>query len=83
MTFVTAFFHVFILFLSVNLYDLIIFDLIIFCHSKKLMIPGTEDMTTEYKNQMHHIIGALKGCAIGTVVSLVSASLVLGIGLFI
>ncbi|WP_099469561.1 hypothetical protein [Konateibacter massiliensis] len=76
-TFVAAFFHVFLLFSSVNLYDLIVCDLIIFCHSKKLMLPGTEDMTEEYKSPKHHIVGALKGCAIGAFVSLVSASLVL------
>ncbi|MGC6175086.1 hypothetical protein [Lacrimispora sp. 38-1] len=81
-TFETAFFHVFVLFIVVNLYDLIVFDLIIFCHSKKLMIPGTEDMKEEYRNPMHHIIGALKGCAIGTLVAFISASLVFIIGLF-
>lgn len=80
-SFGTAFFHVFILFLSVNLYDLIIFDLIIFCHSKKLMIPGTEDMKEEYSNPLHHIKGAIKGCAIGTGVALVSALFVLIIGM--
>jgi len=76
-SFGTAFFHVFILFLSVNFYDLIVFDLIIFCHSKKLMIPGTEDMKEEYSNPIHHIKGAIKGCAIGTVVALISASFVI------
>lgn len=81
-TFKTSFLHVFILFSSVNLYDLIVLDLIVFCHSKKLMIPGTEDMKEEYKNPTHHIIGALKGCAIGTVTSLISAFIVLVINFF-
>lgn len=72
-TFSTAFFHVFILFQSVNLYDVIVFDLIIFCHSKKLMIPGTEDMIKEYRDPVHHLKGALIGLAIGTAVALVSA----------
>ncbi len=81
-TFETAFFHVFLLFFAVNMYDLVVLDLIIFCHSKKLMIPGTEDMTEEYRNPMHHIIGAIKGCAIGTVAALLSASLIAIIGLF-
>lgn len=75
-TFSSAFFHVFVLFLSVNLYDLIVFDLIIFCHSKKLMIPGTEDMKEEYRSPNHHIIGALKGCAIGAAAALIAALLV-------
>lgn len=75
-TFSTAFFHGFVLFQSVNLYDLIILDITVFCNSKKLMIPGTEDMKEEYKNPMHHIKGALIGVFIGTAVALVSALLI-------
>lgn len=90
-TFEAAFIHVFLLFFVfslydlivfvLNLYDLIVIDIIIFFHSKKLMIPGTEDMIEEYRNPRHHIIGALKGCAIGTAVAFISASLVLIIAL--
>lgn len=80
-TFSTAFLHVLILFTTVNLYDLVVLDWIIFCHSKKLMIPGTEDMTEEYKNPIHHLIGALKGCVIGGAVALLSAALVVVVGL--
>ena len=76
-TFEMAFYHVFVLFFAVNMYDLIVFDLIIFCHSRKLMIPGTEDMKEEYKDPKHHILGAAKVCAIGTVVALVSAAFVI------
>lgn len=82
-TFLSAFFHVFILFLSVNLFDLIILDLIIFRHSKKLIIAGTEDLREEYRNPTHHIIGALKGVVIGTAVSLISALFVLFLGAFV
>ncbi len=46
------------------------------------MISGTVDMAKEYRNPMHHIIGAFKGCAIGSVVAFISASLVFFIGLF-
>lgn len=66
-TFVLAFVHVFILFFVVNMYDLIICDFIIFPNSKKVVIPGTEDMVAEYKNPIHHIKGAIKGILIGTV----------------
>ncbi|PWM84014.1 hypothetical protein DXB30_13135 [Coprobacillus cateniformis] len=68
--------HVFILFLTVNIYDLIVFDLIIFCHSQKLMIPGTEDMIKEYRSPWHHIKGAIKGIVIGAFVALLSASII-------
>jgi len=75
-TFASAFIHVFILFFVVNMYDLIVLDLLIFSNSKKLVIPGTEDMAGEYKNPIHHIRGAIKGSIIGAVVAMLSASLV-------
>lgn len=81
-TFETAFVHVFFLFLAINLYDLVVLDLIIFCHSKKLMIPGTEDMEKEYHNPVHHIVGTLKGCIIGTVIAALSASFIFLVQLF-
>jgi len=75
-TFVSSFVHVFILFQVVNLYDLLIFDFVIFPHSKRLRIPGTEDMTDEYKDPVHHIKGAGKGVLIGTVIAVLSACVV-------
>ncbi len=57
-TFLTAFWHTFIIFFAVNIYDLIVLDIGIFCHSKKLIIPGTEDMLAEYRSPYHHIKGA-------------------------
>lgn len=62
--------------------DPLILDMIVFCHSKKLMIPGTEDMKAEYRNPTHHIIGALKGCVISVVAAFLAASFVAVIGLF-
>ena len=75
-TFKSSFMHIFILFFIVNMLDLIVFDFIIFPHSKQLVIPGTEDMVNEYRNPMHHIIGAGKGIIIGTVVAALSSGLV-------
>ena len=75
-TFKTAFLHVFILFLSVNLFDLIVLDIGVFCHSKKLRLPGTEDMDNEYKNYLFHIKGALKGIVLGILISFLSASII-------
>ena len=40
----TAFIHVFTLFAAVNLYDLVVLDWGVFCHSRRLRIAGTEDM---------------------------------------
>ena len=75
-TFSTVFFHVLILFVVVNLFDMLVLDIGIFCHSKKLRIAGTEDMDKEYKNYLFHVKGAVKGIVLGIVISLLSASIV-------
>lgn len=72
-TFGEVFKHVFIIFLSVNLYDLFVMDLIIFRNVKAFRIPGTEDMDKEYKNPWHHIRGAFIGTGIGIVVAFLAA----------
>lgn len=74
--FQTAFIHVFILFLTVNLFDVIVLDIGVFCHSKKLRIAGTEDMDKEYKNYLFHVKGGIKGIMLGSVISLLSASVI-------
>lgn len=81
-SFLSAYYHVFMLFFAVNMYDVIVLDIVIFCHSKKLRIPGTEDMNKEYRNPWFHIIGGLKGIVIGAAVSLLSAVIVQLIPLF-
>ncbi len=64
-SFNTTFAHVFVLFFVVNIYDLIVLDWGIFCHSKKLRISGTEDMEKEYKDYMFHVRGACIGIVLG------------------
>lgn len=75
-SFAAAFVHVFTLFFAVNLYDLIVLDWGIFCHSKKLRIPGTEDMDDAYKDYGFHARGAAIGIALGMVVALMSGGIV-------
>ena len=74
-SFKTAFIHVFILFLSVNLFDVIVLDIGVFCHSKKLRIAGTEDMDKEYKNYLFHVKGGIKGIVLGIVIALLSVGM--------
>ena len=74
--FQTAFVHVFIIFLAVNLFDVIVLDIGVFCHSKRLRIAGTEDMDKEYKNYLFHVKGGIKGIMLGVVISLLSASII-------
>lgn len=75
--FVDTFFHVFVLFFVVNIYDMLVLDLGIFCHSRKLRIPGTEDMVKDYKDYLFHVKGAVKGTVIGIIVALLSGAIVL------
>ncbi|MBE6061487.1 MAG: hypothetical protein E7215_15175 [Clostridium sulfidigenes] len=79
--FKSAYIHVFILFFVVNIYDMIVLDIGLFCHSKRTRIPGTEDMDKEYKNPWHHIRGAVIGIVIGTIVALLSGAIVHTIGI--
>ncbi len=72
----TTFFHVFTLFFVVNSYDLIVLDWGIFCHSRKLRIPGTEDMDKEYKDYMFHLRGACIGIVLGGVVAVLSGCII-------
>jgi len=81
--FLSAFIHVFVLFMVVNLYDLFVLDWGLACHSKKLRIPGTGDMEKEYKDYFFHLKGAGKGMIIGTVVALLSGCVVWSINILV
>lgn len=72
-----TFFHVFILFVTVNLYDMLVLDWGVFCHSQKLRIPGTEDMNEDYTDYLFHAKGAAKGIVIGIVVAILAGLIVL------
>ena len=66
-TFKESFIYGFILWTIVNLWDLIVLDIIWFCHDKYFIIKGTEDMTEEYHNYLFHI----KGFFIGEVLAII------------
>ncbi|MFI3283910.1 MAG: hypothetical protein R3Y57_02385 [Erysipelotrichaceae bacterium] len=75
-SFSSAFYHTFMIFFVVNIYDLIVLDIIIFCHSKKSIIKGTEDMVDEYRKINHHVRGAVIGTILGTIMALSSVLIV-------
>ena len=60
----------------VGIYDMLVPDWGVFCHSKKLRIPGTEDMDADYTNYLFHVKGAMKGTIIGIVVALLSGGMI-------
>ena len=81
--FLSAFIHVFTLFFVVNIYDLVVLDWGIVCHSQKLRIQGTEDMEKDYKDYFFHAKGAVKGIVIGSIVALLSGCLVWIVNMFV
>ena len=70
-TFNEAFFHSVIIWTVVNLYDVVIMDIMWFCHDKRFRFKGTEDMEAEYTNYMFHIKEGLKGEIIGVSVCII------------
>ncbi len=74
--FISAFIHIFVIFFVVNVYDILVLDIGIFCHSQKLRIPGTEDMDKEYKDYLFHVKGGIKGTVLGLFVALIAGGLV-------
>ncbi len=60
-TFIDSFINGFILWSVVNLWDLIVLDIIWFCHDPYFVFKGTEDMVDEYHNYLFHIKGFFIG----------------------
>ena len=56
--------YTYLLWTAANWYDCIVIDWIWFCHSKRVVIPGTEGMKG-YKDYLFHVRGALKGMLLG------------------
>ena len=68
----------YLIWLTIDWYDALVLDCIWFCHSKKVRIPGTEDME-EYKDYCFHIkqscIGMLLGLPACLAVGVITAIL--------
>ena len=67
-TFKESVIYGFILWTIVNLWDLIVLDIIWFCHDKYFIFKGTEDMTEEYHNYLFHIKGFFIGEALALII---------------
>ena len=70
-TFKEAFFNSAIIWTVVNIYDVVVMDIIWFCHDERFRVKGTEDMEAEYTNYMFHIKEGLKGEIIGISVCII------------
>lgn len=75
-TFWQGAFTSYIIWLIIDWYDCFVLDWGWVCHSKKIIIPGTEDLMDSYKDYKFHAIGSLKGMVIGLPVCLVVGLLV-------
>lgn len=67
-TFLEGFGYSFLIWTVVNIYDALIIDCCWFCHAKKFIFKGTEDMVKEYHNYWFHIKESMKGEVIALIV---------------
>ena len=74
-SFVKGALYTYLLWTAANWYDCIVIDWIWFCHSKRVVIPGTEGMKG-YKDYKFHAIGSLKGMLLGIPAALVAGIIV-------
>lgn len=75
-TFIEAFGYGFLLWTIVNMWDLIVLDIIWFCHDKHFVIKGTEDMVDEYHNYWFHTKGFFIGEELALIVCLITGLIV-------
>ena len=75
-TFFKAFVYGFLLWTIVNLWDLIVLDIIWFCHDPHFVFKGTEDMVGEYHNYLFHFRGFLIGEALALAVCALASLIV-------
>ena len=70
-TFLQGFGYTYIIWLAITWFDALVIDCGWFCHSKRMRIPGTEDIN-EYHDYLFHI----KTSAIGTLIGLPACTIV-------
>ncbi len=75
-TFLESFGYGFLLWTVVNLYDVIVLDIIWFCHDKHFVFKGTEDMIEEYHNYWFHIKGFFIGETLALIICAISGLII-------
>lgn len=75
-TFIDSFKYGFLLWTIVNLYDVLILDIIWFCNDKRFVLKGTEDMVGEYHNYLFHIKGFFIGELLALIICTISALII-------
>ena len=64
-TFISGFGVAYLIWTIVDWYDAFILDCVWFCHSKRCVVPGTEDLVDAYHDYMFRIKGSAVGMLIG------------------
>ena len=75
-SFKESFGYGFLLWTIVNLYDVIVLDIIWFCNDKYFVLKGTEDMVEEYHNYWFHIKGFIIGEILGLIICFISGIII-------
>ena len=70
-TFLQGFGYTYVIWLAITWFDALVIDCGWFCHSKRMQIPGTEDMK-DYHDYLFHI----KASAVGTLIGLPACAVV-------
>lgn len=63
----------------VNWFDAFVLDCLWFCHDKRFVIPGTEDMTEAYHDYWFHIKGGFIGMVLAIPAALVAGFVVIAL----
>ncbi len=76
-SYLVLFLHLFIVFMIWNVFDLIIFDWLIFCtiNPEFMILPGTKGHPA-YKDYMYHFIGSLKGIFLSAIGAMIIAGVI-------
>ena len=69
-TFAEGWLHGYVMWVAEMWFDALVVDCLWFCHSRKMIIPGTEDMVDAYHDYWHHIKFAVIGMFTQAVVAL-------------
>ena len=75
-SFLQAFGYGFLLWTVVNLWEVIVLDIIWFCHDPKFVFRGTEDMVSDYHDYRFHIRGFFIGEGLAFVICAAAALVV-------
>ena len=73
--FLSGFGTAYLLWAVVDWYDALLLDCVWFCHSKRCVLPGTEDLTAAYHDYLFHLKGSCAGMLIGLPGCLIAGAL--------